>query len=359
MARQLQQSHQLLKTSATLSDRNSIYEFFLSPSSLHLFRSHLDFFFRILIYISRYCLSRSCAVRENKTRTVKNLIFSKADSCWRGSIGGKPLKCVQLLHTSNPASIMPHHLETRLTWNLLNGASHPAHPLLRCLSTPLVSPSHLHCLRFFLLFCAAIHFVFIFFRSLFCRPQILISLSQSISTHKRAVSFCSWHFLSLNSPAEEQCCSDCSAKSSAERISRLVSSTRLSRFSCLFVFLARGWARIRNFSEGKFCMLRAPYALMCCQKACQKAYVTNLLTWTITFKAVTVGIQIICCSSAVFVLLCISLFFLYECWRLFSLYYLSILAMFVIEICSLSQPYWLMADNMYVHFYIYIAFTVI
>lgn len=164
---------------------------FLSPSSLHLFRSHLDFFFRILIYISRYCLSRSCAVRENKTRTVKNLIFSKADSCWRGSIGGKPLKCVQLLHTSNPASIMPHHLETRLTRNSLNGASHPAHPLLRCLSTPLVSPSHLHCLRFFLLFCAAIHFVFIFFRSLFCRPQILISLSQSISTHKRAVSFCS------------------------------------------------------------------------------------------------------------------------------------------------------------------------
>lgn len=89
--RQLQQSHQLLKTSATLSDRNSIYDFFfLSLSSLHLFRSHLDFFsLRILIYISRYCLSRSCAVRENKTRTVKNLIFPKADSCWRGSIGGK------------------------------------------------------------------------------------------------------------------------------------------------------------------------------------------------------------------------------------------------------------------------------
>ncbi len=164
--------------------------FFVSflPSSLSL---SLGFFFHILIYISRYCLSRSCAVRENKTRTVKNLIFSKADSCWRGSIGGKPLKCVQLLHTSNPASIMPHHLETRLTRNSLNGASHPrtrSYVVFQLLLFLL----HIFTVSvFFLLFCAAIHFVFIFFRSLFCRPQILISLSQSISTHKRVVSFCS------------------------------------------------------------------------------------------------------------------------------------------------------------------------
>lgn len=43
------------------------------------------FFFSI--YISRYCLSRACAVKKNKTRTLKNLIFPKADSCWRGSRG--------------------------------------------------------------------------------------------------------------------------------------------------------------------------------------------------------------------------------------------------------------------------------
>lgn len=88
--RQLQQSHQLLKHSATLSDRNSIYEFFfVFPPFISSALTWIFFPLRILIYISRYCLSRSCAVRENKTRTVKNLIFPKADSCWRGSIGGK------------------------------------------------------------------------------------------------------------------------------------------------------------------------------------------------------------------------------------------------------------------------------
>lgn len=81
-ALQLQRPHQLLNTSASLSDRNSIYQCFFLHSTFHLQLTRPIFF---LIYISRYCLSRACAARQNKTRTIKNLIFPKADSCWRGS----------------------------------------------------------------------------------------------------------------------------------------------------------------------------------------------------------------------------------------------------------------------------------
>lgn len=154
----------------------------MSLSSLHLFRSHLDFFFRILIYISRYCLSRSCAVRENKTRTVKNLIFPKADSCWRGSIGGKAFEV---------CSVTPH---IKSSLHHASSSKNKAHTKLAEWSAPPRAPTltlsfNSSCfsftsslsLFFFLLLCAAIHFVFIFFRSLFCRPQISISLSQSIT----------------------------------------------------------------------------------------------------------------------------------------------------------------------------------
>lgn len=123
--RQLQQSHQLLKTSATLSDRNSIYDSFFSvrflPSSL-LALTWIFFSFCILIYITRYCLSRSCAVRENKMRTVKNLIFPKADSCWRRSIGGKVFEVFSVtLHIKSSfhhASSSRNKAETKLLCRL-------------------------------------------------------------------------------------------------------------------------------------------------------------------------------------------------------------------------------------------------
>lgn len=147
--------------------------FFLSLSSLHLFRSHLDFFpLRILIYISRYCLSRSCAVRENKTRTVKNLIFPKADSCWRGSIGGKVFEvCSVTPHIKSSL----HHASSSRNKAHTNLAEESAPPRTHCLSTPLVSLSRLHCLIFF----SMCHhpFCFYIFGSLFFSPQISISLS--------------------------------------------------------------------------------------------------------------------------------------------------------------------------------------
>lgn len=190
--RQLQQSHQLLKTSATLSDRNSIYDFFfLSLSSLHLFRSHLDFFpLRILIYISRYCLSRSCAVRENKTRTVKNLIFPKADSCWRGSIGGKVFEvCSVTPHIKSSL----HHASSSRNKAHTNLAEESAPPRTHCLSTPLVSLSRLHCLSFFSYVPSSI--LFLYFREPLFQPSNIdqsFLIDHRFSAHKCFPLFCSF-----------------------------------------------------------------------------------------------------------------------------------------------------------------------
>lgn len=162
------------RQSATLSDRNSIYVlFFFSflPSSLPL---ALGFFLlRILIYISRYCLSRSWAVRENKTRTVKNLIFPKADSCWRGSIGGKVFEV---------CSVTPH---IKSSLHHASSSRNKAHTKLAEQSAPPRMPAltlsfNSSCFNFtssLSVFCPVCHhpFCFYIFGSLFFIPQISIS----------------------------------------------------------------------------------------------------------------------------------------------------------------------------------------
>lgn len=69
-----------------MCDRNSIYTAFICISPLFLFDIHIP-----------YCLSTACPVRQNKTSTVKHLIFPQSWWLFEAVVGGRALMFT-LLH---------------------------------------------------------------------------------------------------------------------------------------------------------------------------------------------------------------------------------------------------------------------